>query len=148
MRTSRSWDCTCRIGTMAGTCPVHALVRQPARLDSLAAHLAVPLSSLPLFPNSLGAEPSKHAIVSTILRLAELAGQQTRSADGSYLLGGHFFRTGGASMLASRGVHRRKIQPLGQWRSPLVVLYAGDTMSAGLAADMADRCSGRQSSAG
>ena len=45
-------------------------------------------------------------------------------------------RTGGAHLLASRGVNPFKIQAMGRWRSPLVVHYAGEAMATGLVGDM------------
>ena len=39
-------------------------------------------------------------------------------------------------MLAGRGVHPLQIQSLGRWKSPLVLHYAGDAMSTGIAANL------------
>ena len=39
-------------------------------------------------------------------------------------------------MLAARGVNPYRIQSLGRWKSPLVVHYAGEAMSTGIAGDM------------
>ena len=46
-------------------------------------------------------------------------------------------RTGGAAMLARRGVNPFRIQSLGRWKSPLVVHYAGEALSTGLARELA-----------
>ena len=40
-------------------------------------------------------------------------------------------------MLARRGVNPFRIQSLGQWKSPLVVHYAGEALSTGLARELA-----------
>ena len=50
-------------------------------------------------------------------------------------------------MLASRGVHPLQIQSLGRWKSPLVLHYAGDAMSAGIAGTMQQNSATRSDSA-
>ena len=121
---------------LSPACPVHSLIRQLDRLGRLARELDRPASDLPLFPDALGRESSKHAAVSTIFSVVERTGASIRDAHGSYLYGGHSLRTGGAYLLASRGVNPHKIQSLGRWRSDLVIRYAGEAMSTGIATDM------------
>ena len=121
---------------MSGACPVHSILRQLDRLIPLAARLGVPPESLPLFPSANGNEVTKHAAVATVFKLVELLGSPTRDSLGCLLYGGHSFRTGGAHLLASRGVNPFKIQSLGRWKSPLVIHYAGESMSSGVASDL------------
>ena len=81
-----------------------------------------------------GEEVSKSAAVGTIDCLAELIGESALGAGGCRRFGGHSLRTGGASMLASRGVGPARIQAMGRWRSPMVLHYATAALGTGLAA--------------
>ena len=84
------------------------------------------------------------AAVATIVRLAELSGEVVTSPAGGHLFGGHSLRTGGAALLAGRGVHPLQIQSMGRWKSPLVVHYAGDAMATGIA-EVLHRCDAARS---
>lgn len=100
-------------------------------------HLGIPVADMPLFPAATGAEVTMAAMVQTINAAVGLLGQPIRDSTGCWLYGGHSMRTGGAHLLASRGINPFKIQALGRWKSPLVVHYAGDAMATGIANDMA-----------
>ena len=134
---SRTLDCTCSIAALNGICPVAALLRQRDRVTQLANARNMSPDTLPLFPDSEGCEVSRTAAVKTIFALVEAAGGRLRDSKGSLLFGGHSLRTGGASLLATLGVHPIRIQAMGRWRSPLVIHYAGEAMATGLVRDMA-----------
>ena len=116
-------------------------------LGCRAARLGTPVDDLPLFPTSDGDEVSRCAAVGTIYRLAELIGEPVRDSTGAFLFGGHSLRTGGAHMLASRGVNPFRIQSLGRWKSPLVVHCAGESMAMGIADEVARLSAGSQPAA-
>ena len=130
---SRTWDCTCAVPGLAPACAVHSLTRQLSRVSAMADRLGVPAGDLPLFPSTNGEEVDRAASVGTIFRLAELTGEAIRDATGGYRFGGHSLRTGGAHMLARRGVNPFRTQSLGRWHAPLVVHYAGESPATGLA---------------
>ena len=134
---SRSWDWCCLVESLRPVCPVCALGRQHDRAMRAAARFGVAVADFPLFFAENGEEVSKPAAVATIERLVELIGLPTRSAAGSHLYGGHSLRTGGAALLAGRGVNPFRIQSLGRWKSPLVVHYAGEALAHGLAGELA-----------
>ena len=134
---SRTLDCTCSIEALNGICPVAALIRQRDRVRQLARARKVAPETLPLFPDSMGNEVIRPCAVKTIFSLVEASGGKLRDAKGSLLFGGHSLRTGGASLLATLGVHPIRIQAMGRWRSPLVIHYAGEAMATGLVRDMA-----------
>ena len=94
------------------------------------------MAVLPLFPTAYGKEVEKAAAVATTVELVRLTGHPVHDGRGGALYGGHSLRTGGAKLLASRGVNPFKIQQLGRWRSPLVVHYAGEALATGIAADL------------
>ena len=133
---TRTWDCVCRVPNLGPVCPVHALLRQQARVQNLAIELGCDAADLPLFPDAAGRHVPKAASVATILELPRRYGCPVRDSLGACLFGGHSFRTGGAAFLAGRGINPYKIQALGRWRSPLVIHYAGAAMATGLAADL------------
>ena len=134
---SRTLDCTCSIEALNGICPVAALSRQRERVIKMAKARKVDPESLPLFPDSNGNEVNRASAVNTIFSLILASGGKLRDAKGSLLFGGHSLRTGGASLLATLGVHPIRIQAMGRWRSPLVIHYAGEAMATGLVRDMA-----------
>ena len=134
---SRTLDCTCKIASLEGCCPVNALLRQRDRVRGLASELGKIADEMPLFPNTEGNEVVKAAAVETIFRLVALSGGKVRDSKGNLLFGGHSLRTGGASLLASLGVSPLKIQAMGRWRSPLVIYYAGEALATGVVRDMA-----------
>ena len=51
------------------------------------------------------------------------------------LYGGHSLRTGGASALAGLGINPYRIQAMGRWNSPLVIKYAGVSMTGELTSE-------------
>ena len=142
----RTWECCCGLVAMAPACPVHALKRQLQRVHEFAGSTGRNFNDMPLFHTLDGDEVTRQAAVATINRLVELMGLPIVGTDGSLLYGGHSLRTGGASMLAARGVNPFKIQSLGRWRSPLVIHYAGEAMAGGIAGDI--KSSAASSSAG
>ena len=75
-------------------------------------------------------------MVATIFRAAEALGEPIRNHVGGYRFGGHSLRTGGAHLLASRGVAPVKIQVFGRWKSDLVARYAGEALASGMALDL------------
>ena len=133
---TRTWDCVCRVRDLSAACPVHALLRQRARVQGIAEDLGLEASELPLFPDARGLQVAKGASVATIVALPKLYGCPVTDAVGACLFGGHSFRTGGAAFLAARGINPYKIQALGRWRSPLVIHYAGAALATGLALDL------------
>ena len=138
--TTRQWDCTCQVAAVRPACPVHALTRQCERVRVLAASIGRPVSGMPLFPTQDGDEVDRCAAVGSIFAVAELTGAVLFDEHGSYQYGGHSLRTGGAHMLASCGLNPIRIQSLGRWKSELVSRYAGESLSAGLAAAMSASC--------
>ena len=122
---------------MGGICPVHALVRQCARPVGVAETCGADIQSLPLFPRMDGSEVHRHAMIGTINALVTRSNRPVRDANGGWLYGGHSMRTGGAHLLASRGVRPFKIQALGRWKSGLVVHYAGEALASNMASDLA-----------
>ena len=130
---SRSWDCCCAVAAFRPACPVCALSRQLDRARPVGERLGIPVAELPLFFTEAGGEVSKAAAVGTIERLAELIGESLTGSGGCRRFGGHSLRTGGASMLAARGLDPDRIQAMGRWRSPLVLHYATEALSTGLA---------------
>ena len=133
---SRTWDCCCSVPELQPACPVHSLIRQLARADAAAARLGCRRSDMPLFFTDSGEEVDRAAAVGTIFRLAELTGERITDSSGAYRFGGHSLRTGGAHLLASRGVNPFRIQSLGRWKSALVVHYAGESMATGIAQEV------------
>ena len=113
-------------------CPVCALARQLDRARQAAVRLWVDVAEFPLFFAESGEEVEKPAAVATIYRLAELLGHSIVCPAGGYLFGGHSLRTGGAAMLASRGLDPMRIQSMDRWKSPLAVHYAVSTGLAGI----------------
>ena len=69
------------------------------------------MDEMPLFPSATGDEISKQQSVHTIFRLAELVGEAVLDGSGSYRFGGHSLRTGGAHLLASRGLTSFRSKP-------------------------------------
>ena len=111
---TRSWDCCCPVESLRPACPVCAIVRQLDRARLASARLGAETASFPLFFTSDGKEVGKVAAVATITRLAELTGEVVTSPTVGHLFGGHSLRTGGAALLAGRGVHPLQIQSLGR----------------------------------
>lgn len=134
--TVRTWDCVCKSPSFAPMCPVHALLRHCAYLDRQFSNRDSRHCELPLFPTVTGTEASKAAVVSTVFELVRRSGLEVMDSAGSYLYGGHSFRTGGAHLLSSVGINPYKIQALGRWKSPLVIHYAMDGMHSGIADDL------------
>ena len=99
---TRTWDCICDLPTLGRSCPVHALVRQLARVQALSVQLRRDPSTMPLFPSADGLEVDKADLVATIFRAAEALGEPVRNHVGGYWFGGHSLRAGGAHLLASR----------------------------------------------
>ena len=98
-----------------------AIARQLHRVSEIARRLGRDDRDLPLFPTYHGEEVDKSMAVRTIYELARMIGEPLVDARGTHRFGGHSPRTGGAAMLAARGVHPYKVQALGRWRSSLVI---------------------------
>ena len=144
---ARTWDCCCAVPAMQPACPVCAISRQLARVRSAAVRLNRCAAEMPLFFAADGGEVERLPAVHTIFRLAELIGERITDDTGAYSFGGHSLRTGGAHLLASRGVNPFRIQSLGRWKSALVVHYAGESMATGIAQELQTSASGRSDTA-
>ena len=120
----RSWRCVCESGSSFATslCPYHAAKRQ---LDELRARFpeSDPLS-LPLFPDATGGTVSKKLVISSLRRMASLAGSFDSAELSESDITGHTFRVTGAQFLASKGLDINLIMLLARWTSPIVMHYA------------------------
>ena len=114
--TRRTWQCIC---DSYPVCPFHVLKHHAGKLDLID-------DQAPFFPSTGGTFCTKDGVTATIRHAAELAGQQTRDASGSWLISGHTFRITGARTLAVLGLDAITIQLLGRWGSDAVLSYLAE----------------------
>jgi hypothetical protein len=124
-----TWGCVCRSSSSkaeAGPCPLHALESQYAILEKYFGEKSGWPDSLPLFPTINGQQPSKHAMVKTIERIAGRAGDRLIDERGRPTMGGHSSRITGARHLARTGVEVYIIQLLARHSSAIILHYVSD----------------------